>query len=488
MNDRLRNVYLALVAALVAVLGAVIYWQIWAAPDLAARQRNPRLVFHELAVERGRIVAADGTVLATNRAQRANGRTLWYRTYPSGNLASHLVGYSSVQASRAGLENSLNDYLTGATTDLRGGLDRLGGRLNGEHVKGNDVVLSLSAPAQRAALNGLRATGLRGAVIAIEPSTGRILVMASWPTFNPNRVDRDFARLGNAPGAPLFNRATQGRYPPGSALKVVTAATALESGRYTPESTFKGGSCIFVSEEPKVFRDLCNAGDETAPDNVSLADSLVYSYNTTFARLGLDLGQARLLDTLARFGIGTTTTFDFPRDEIADSGVFNRKGALVKPGKPIDVASAAIGQGGVLTTPLAMAMVAATVANGGRLVAPRAVDRVVAPDGHTLLEPGTTDLGEAISPSTAAALAQMMTSVVEEGTGQEAQIGGISVAGKTGTAQTGRENENVAWFIAFAPVESPTVAIAVVVEGTPGYGGTVAAPIARDVLTALGLG
>lgn len=483
MNVRIARMYRVLVAAFLALIGMLAYWQIIAAPSLASRKTNQRLVYRELSIERGRIVSADGVVLATNVARKQNGRTYYYRRYPQDSLAAHVVGYSSIQAARAGIEQSKNDYLTGATTDLAGSLDRIGERLRGERLRGNDIELSLSARAQRVALDALRATGQPGAVVALEPTTGRVLVMASWPTFNPNLADRGFAKLLRAKGQPLYNRATQGLYPPGSTFKVVTAASALEQGVFTPDSTFPGGTCVKVYD-----RDLCNASGEIAPDDNTLTDALVHSYNTTFARVGQELGQERLVETMRRLGIWTRIPFDYPTDQQSVSAIYRRPGRIASPQRPIDVARVAIGQGGLLVTPLEMAMITAAVGNGGRLIAPRLVDRVATPQGRTLVEGETRELGDAFAPDVATALRAMMTRVVDEGTGQAAQIGGLQVAGKTGTAQTGRGDLNDAWFIALAPVEAPGVAIAVVVEDTTQFGGQVAAPIARDVIQALGEG
>jgi penicillin-binding protein A len=485
MNERITRLYRALAIGFAALIAICTYWQVWAAPSLEARQDNPRLVYRELAVKRGRIISADGITLANSRSRQANGRTIYLRRYPRGGDAAAVVGYSSVQASRAGVERSRNDYLTGANTDLAGGVERLIDTVQGQTVEGNDVILSLDARAQRIALRALAATGRPGAVVALEPATGRVLVMASWPTFDPNLVDRDFAAVLEAPGAPLLNRATQGLYPPGSTFKIVTAAAALESGQFTPSSTFKGGRCI-ETDGP----DLCNASDEVAPDPNRLDDALVHSYNTTFAQIGEAVGQERLVEQMTAFGFFVATPIDYPREQMETSGIYRRAGRIADPSRPVDVSRVAIGQSGLLATPLQMAMISAAVGNDGVLMAPRLVDRIRSPSGRLVTAPPNEEIGRAVSPETARELAQMMRRVVDEGTGREAQIGGLDVAGKTGTAQTGRRDDqgrplSHAWFVAFAPTSDPRVAIAVVVEDTTGYGGTVAAPIAREVIEAL---
>jgi penicillin-binding protein A len=222
-----------------------------------------------------------------------------------------------------------------------------------------------------------------------------------------------------------------------------------------------------------------------APDPNPLDLALVHSYNTTFAQVGRGVGQRALERYMQMVGFWQAPPIDLPSDEVVPSGTYRRPGAIAPPSRPMDVARVAIGQANLLATPLQMAMVASAVADGGKLMRPHLVDRVRAPDGHTVTTVAPESLGMAMSPQTAATLADIMRRVVDEGTGQAAQIGDLPVAGKTGTAQTGRRNLNDAWFIAFAPVIQPRVALAVVVEDTTQYGGEVAAPIARKVLEAL---
>ncbi len=485
MNARISRLYRVLALGFVALILITTYWQVWAAPSLEARQDNPRLVYRELAIKRGRIISADGVTLATNTARRANGRTIYFRRYPRKGETAAIVGYSSVQASRAGVERARNDYLTGANTDLAGGVERLLDTVRGATVTGNDVILSLDAGAQRIAMRELRASGKRGAVVALEPATGRILVMASWPSYDPNLVDTDFQSVLDQPGAPLLNRATQGLYPPGSTFKIVTAAAALESGTFTPESTFKGGKCVKTAGPQ-----LCNASGEIAPDPNTLADALVHSYNTTFAQIGQQIGQDKLVAQMQAFGFYSPVPIDYPREQTAVSGIYRRPGQIAGPDRKVDVSRVAIGQAGLLATPLQMAMVTGAIANGGLLMEPRTVDKIRSPSGRVVATPGNAEIGRAVSAQTASTLSGIMQRVVDEGTGQAAQIGNLPVAGKTGTAQTGRKDSagrplSDAWFVAFAPVSSPKVAIAVVIEDSTGFGGTVAAPIARDILNEL---
>jgi penicillin-binding protein A len=483
MNRAIRRVYVVLASGLVLLLGFTAYWQLWAEPSLAARRDNAHQIVQQLSIKRGLILAADGTKLAVNHASTtADGRHVYERRYPTNKMFAHVVGYSSATDGRAGVEQSANDYLVGAHTDLGGALENQLHSLAGGEIQGDNVQISLIPAAQRKAMSDLAATGKAGAVVAIEPSTGRVLVSASWPSFNPNRAVR-----GSLPktGSALVNRATQGLYPPGSAIKPVIAALALESGRYTPESTFYDPG-YFVEYGKKIMND---EGERFG--RVTLTDALTHSINSVFAGLGSSLcgGRPRcptLTQALQRLGFYAVPPIDFPTDELAASGTV-RPGTrtLLSPNAPIDPARTAIGQANLVVTPLQMAMVAATIGNGGVVMQPTIVDSVRSPKGTLRFQRHSTVLDRAFSPQTAAEVTDMMTHVVDQGTGTAARIPGVSIAGKTGTAQTGRPGQLDAWFISFAPAVNPQVAVAVVVERTDQYGGQAAAPIARDVMQAV---
>jgi peptidoglycan glycosyltransferase len=319
-------------------------------------------------------------------------------------------------------------------------------------------------------------------VFALEPRTGRVLVSASWPSFDPNR-----AVAGKLPstGSALVNRATQGLYPPGSSIKPLIAALALESGRYTPESTFDYPG-YFVEYGRKIMND---SGERFGRQNLTFA--LTHSINSVFARLGHEHcgGRARcptLTRGFQRLGFYSIPPLDYPTDQLAASGtVRSGTSKLLSPDAPIDPARTAIGQANLVVTPMQMAMVAAAFGNGGVVMRPTLVDRVRAPGGDLRYERRSEPLGRAFSERTAASVTEMMKHVVDEGTGRSAQIPGVEIAGKTGTAQTGRPGELDAWFISLAPADNPQVAVAVVVERTSQYGGQAAAPIARDVMQAV---
>jgi peptidoglycan glycosyltransferase len=313
-------------------------------------------------------------------------------------------------------------------------------------------------------------------VVAIEPATGRVLVMASIPQFNPNDVLCCFADLRRAPGSPILNRATQSGYPPGSTFKVVTATAALDTGRFTPDSVVSGKSPKELGGVP-----LSNFGGESFGP-ITLTEALTNSVNTVWGEVGERVGKQTLYKYMQRYGFDQKPRIDLPASELRSSGVFSG-GKLLGPDDAVDIGRVAIGQERLQVTPLQMAMVAAAVANGGSLMRPRLGVKVRDPDGRTVDNFPPREESQVMKASTAAQLAGMMSRVVAEGTGTAAALQGIDVAGKTGTAEKGQANQ--AWFIGFAPVGAPRIAVAVTVEQTTGQGGTVAAPIAKQVMEAL---
>jgi peptidoglycan glycosyltransferase len=485
VNRQITRVAVAALVLLAALIVGTTYWQAWAASDLADRQDNAIQRVAQFTVKRGLIYAADGrTVLADNQRRRVGGQTLYFRRYPQRGLAAHIVGYSTQVRSRAGLERSENDFLTGANSNLTTVVDTTLDKLKGATVKGNHLVLTIRPGAQRIALNALG--GKCGAAVAIEPSTGRVLVAVSSPTYDPNLVETNFAAASRPKFGctPLVNRATAGLYIPGSAFKVLTSAAALDSGRYTLESTFNDpGYCIEYGKR------VSNFSDQSGPEvfgHVNFTQALEHSINAVFCEIGKNLGGRRILDYSKRFGFYSVPPLETPVNERAISGLYD-KGKLFFPQQDFDVdpGRLAFGQERMLVTPLQMAMVAGTIANGGEVMRPYVVERVVAPDGSIVTRTKPDALKRAVSAKTAGEVASMMEAVVRSGTGTAAQIPGISVAGKTGTAETGRNHVNTTWFIAFAPVENPRVAVAVVLENQSGTGGTTAAPIAKAIMEAL---
>jgi peptidoglycan glycosyltransferase len=473
------------------LIGATTYWQSWASADLTNRQDNQIAAVAQLSVDRGRIYAADGTLLAANTRSRKHGLTIFTRRYPQNDLASQVIGYATAGEGRTGIESSLNDYLTGANTNLSGTLSQELNRLGNETVKGNNVYLTLKPSAQRLALSLL--AGRCGAVVALNPQTGAVYAMASSPTYNQNLITakKGYAKILKIRGpcgdsSALVNNATAGLYPPGSTFKLVTASAALDSGAYTPNSTFydpgyctEYGQRVYNSSAPD------SPGGHEVFGNVNFGQALEHSINAVFCNIGQHIGAAKILEYAKRYGFYSLPAIDLPPSESQASGLYN-KGRLWFPKDPatqVDPGRLAFGQERMLVSPLQMALVAATIGNGGVEPRPYLVQRITAPDGSTVSTTAPQMLGRPIKPQTASELNQMMQLVVQGGTGTTAQIPGVQVAGKTGTAELGLGSVYDAWFVCFAPANNPQVAVAVVVEKQPnGFGGSVSAPIAKAML------
>ena len=471
MNARIRNLF-GLVTALFALLIAfTAYWSVFEADELEANRANKRPLLEEQQIRRGLILARDGTVLARSRAVGDSPR-FYERVYPAGALFGHPVGYSFVERGRVALEREYNDDLTGKTDEFESLLDEVRGR----EREGNDVFTTLDPAAQQAARDGL--AGRVGSVVAIEPQTGRVRAMVSIPSYDPNEIPNRFGDVRRAPGSPLLDRAVQSGYPPGSTFKAVTAAAALDSGEYNPNSVVDGKSPKRIGGVP-----LSNFGN-TDFGPITLTEALTNSVNTVWAEVGQKLGKGTMFEYMRHFGFDRRPLIDLPPDEIRASGVYARNGELLGPSDAIDIGRVAIGQERLQVTPIQMALVAAGIANGGSLMRPHLVEQVKDRDGRTVREVKPSEQSEVMKRSTAEQLAAMMSNVVEEGTGTAAALQGVNVAGKTGTAEVGT-TINQAWFIGFAPVGDPRVAVAVTVERTTGQGGTVAAPIAKSVMQSL---
>ena len=482
---RLTYVALILIGALVVM---TTYWQTWAAASLADRQDNAIKRVAEFAVDRGLIFAFEPRKrLARNVERGVGGKTLYFRRYPYGSLAAHVVGYSTVGRSRTGLERSLNDYLTASNANLATLVDKTIDELRGKTVRGNNVVTNLELGAQQVALDQLGTTC--GAVVALDPRTGKVLVMASSPGFDPNRVEADYQAISRitadcAVAAPLLNRASAGLFVPGSTFKVITVSAALESGKYGPEAPFVDpGYCT-------VYGKRVNNFDTTRPfGRIDLTNALANSVNSVFCKIGLKLGAKYILDISKRFGFYERPPLETPLDERLPSGLY-RNGQLYFPkiDSAVDAGRMAFGQERMLVTPLQMTMVAGAIGFGGKLMEPQVVDKIVGPGGKVIERERPHLIRRAVSQETADAVAAMMRLGVEPGTGTAAQIYGYSIGGKTGTGETGVPGSNTTWFIAFAGKDDespPELAIAVVLQNQSGTGGTTAAPIARAVMQAI---
>ncbi len=492
MNKQLRHVAVASLVLLAALIVSTTYWQTWAVGDLADRQDNAIQLVARLTVNRGRILGADGSVLATNRRHRKHGLTIFTRRYPRGDLAPQVIGYSTAAGTTTGLEQSLDDYLTGANTNLSNTLSQELNKLGGQTVRGNNVVLTLRPAVQALALQQLQ--GRCGAVVALDAKTGAVYAMASSPTYDPNLVERPggFTKITKIKGtcgdaSALVNNATAGLYPPGSTFKMLTAAAALDSGAYTPSSQFYDpGYCTEYGQH------VSNAGnpDQTGPEafgNVTLAQGFEHSINSVFCNVGMHIGGLEILKYAKRFGFYSLPPLETPPYERLPSGLY-KNGKLWYPRSEsqIDPGRLAFGQFNMLATPLQMAMVGQAIANHGEEAQPYLVDRVVAPDGSIVSRTTPHMLGRPIKAQTAAELNQMMQLVVQGGTAAGIFPSSLRVAGKTGTAELGLGTVYDAWFVCFAPANNPRFVVAVVVEKQPnGFGASISAPIAKVILEKL---
>ena len=469
MNTPILRLFAVFLVLFALLAGFTSWWSVVGAEDLRDNALNRRELLEEQRVRRGPITARDGTVIA--RSVPA-GEGTFARRYPLGSLFGHPVGYAfPTGLGRSGLEQSRNDELAGTEGDLDTLFEGFDSRGRGDGVR-----TTLDLGAQRVATEAL--AGRPGSVVAIEPATGKVRAMVSVPGFDPNAL-RGRSRLT---GVDLLNRATLGRYPPGSTFKVVTATAAIDSGDFTQGSVVDGSSPKLVSGAP-----LQNFGNQSYGP-IPLTTALTQSVNTVWAEVGTRLGGETMQEYMERFGFYERIPIDLPAGTIGRSGVY-KAGPRPVPmtSRRVDVGRVAIGQGDLLVSPLQMAMVAAAVANDGRLMQPTLTDRILDAGGGTADDVEPVEMAEVMSRETARQVGDMMADVVAEGTGTAAALEGASVAGKTGTAEKNVATRlNQPWFIGFAPRENPRIAIAATVEESiAGSGGTVAAPIARAVLEEL---
>jgi len=469
------------------------YLQYWEADDLTSLTKHPsnvRVADSEFAQPRGAILV-DGTPIA--RSKKANDRFKFLRVYPFGPEYAHIAGYFT-KGRIGGIEASQNDVLTGQAPGLF--VNRVVDLLGNESPQGGTVSLTLNGKAQKAAYEGLKALGqnVRGAVVAIEPATGRILAMVSSPTFNPNKLaTHDFVAgsdeyrslLGDTKFAPLNNRAIEERLPPGSTFKLVTAAAALSTGKYQPDTKVPGGAVLDLPQTTSTIRNE-NLGS-CGGAKITMQRALEVSCNVAFGSIGLDVGADALKAQAEKFGFNKKSYFTDLDDSLTSQATSVFPSDINKP----QTAQSAIGQYEVAATPLQMAMVAAGIANNGTVMKPYLVDEYSSSDLDVVkaIEPKVLTRS-AVSASVARKLTQMMVGVVDNGTGLNARIPGVEVAGKTGTAQSAESRDPYAWFTSFAPAQNATVAVAVLIQNAgiarnDISGGGLAAPIAKSIMEAV---
>ncbi len=489
MTRALRRTAVAMLLLFGALFLNLNYVQVVQSDDLSEDPRNSRTLLREYEVARGLMLAGDDeTVLA--ESEETDGQLRFQRNYPEGADYAHITGYVAVNYGLAELEQSFNDELAGRAQEAFG--RNVADILAGRERSGDDLALTIDPTVQRAALDAL--DGRPGAAVAIEPSTGAILALASTPTFDPNRLaDHDRAaaaevweELNDDPDNPLRNRAVREWWPPGSTFKLVTAAAGLEEG-ISPSDAYDDPAQLELPQTTATISNFgggpCLDGDEIAVD-----EAMVVSCNTTFAEMAMEVGDDAVREQAERFGFNAA-----PLEQLANPLASRFPEELNEP----QTAQTGIGEFDVRATPLQIAQVAAAIGNSGVLMEPRLVEAVRDERGETLAQhpaqpytPPGQDGSQAVSTQTASALRAMMVDAVDEGTGTNAAISGVDVAGKTGTAQS-REDGGAPtpWFAGFAPATNPEVAVAVVLEdgggaGAGATGGSVAAPVARTIMEA----
>jgi peptidoglycan glycosyltransferase len=475
VNAPLRRVAISVLVLFTLLIVNVNYIQVVRSEELRADSGNRRVIVEEYDRQRGSIVV-DGTEIALSVP--TDDDLTYLRQYPQGPLYAAVTGYYSFLSGASGIERAENEVLTG--DDARLFTRRLADIFTGRDPSGGDVVLTLDAGVQEAAMAGLE--GVTGGVVALDPSTGAVLGLASTPSFDPNLLSshdgdaiREYAeQLEAAERDPRLNRAISDNYPPGSVFKVIVSAAALSSGDYTPDTVIPAPDVLTL---PGTSTTLQNFGGSrcSGSGEQPLIDALTISCNTAFALLGIELGEDRIREMAEAFGMDGEQ-LEIPLTTAGSSvGDIESDAAL---------GQSSIGQRDVRMTPLQAAMVAAAVANDGTLMTPYLVDQLRAPDLTVIEQADPEEFSEPISPEVADQLTEMMVSVVDNGSGRAARISGIDVAGKTGTAQVAEDVPDHNWFIGFAPADDPQIAVAVFVANGGGTGGDVSAPIARQVMQA----
>lgn len=489
MNRPIRVLAVGCLVLFLALLGRATYLQYWEADSLntiSHHETNLRVINAQFSRQRGAIIV-DGKPIA--RSVKSSDKYKFQRTYRDGPEYAQLTGFFSRDWGLGGLESAQNSVLSGEDGSLF--LNRVVDLIDNRAQQGGSVVLTLNAAAQKAAYDGLR--GKIGAVVALQPSTGRILAMASSPTFDPNQLaTHQFDKVGpyktkllKEKPSPLDNSAIETVVPPGSTFKIVTTAAALSSGKYTPTSQVPGASSMKLPLSSSVLHN--ENGFACGPSTVTLTVALEKSCNVAFGTVGAKLGIKRLAEQASNFGFGQTYFNDLD-DPLTRQAVSRFPADADAP----QTILSAIGQGNVAASPLQMAMVGAGVANNGTVMRPYLVSEVDSPNLDVLSKTNDAPIDNqpAISPSVARQLTQMMVQVVDNGTGTTARIPGVSVAGKTGTAQSQASRPPYAWFVSFAPAQNAQVAVAVLIQDAGVArdqisGGGLAAPIAKAVMEAV---
>ena len=459
-NKKIVSVLVVMCGLFLCIFLYLTYFSLFKADEIKTSNYNRRLWEREESVVRGTIYDRRGVVLAESQVDEQGNQT---RVYPYGSLYTHIVGYNARSYGKTNLELTYNDYLlrTESIAEIiQYGID------GSEMRRGCNLVTTLDHELMEKAKEEMQ--GRSGAVVALDPRTGEVLCLFSNPSFDPNedKLVENWADLSANENSPFLPRATKGLYPPGSTFKIAVAAEAIESGM--KDFTVNDEGSIRIDG-----RDFSNSGRK-AYGSLDLISGFKHSSNVMFAQLGTELGAARLKNAAERFRITESIPFD-----IATSSL---KWSYDSSMSKTELASVGIGQGKLLTTPLNMALTAAAIANGGVMMKPYLVSSVISSNEVAVYQASPEALANVVPASTAAEIAEYMLACVESGTGSNARIRGIEVAGKTGTAQNEREGKDHAWFVGFAPKDDPRIAVAVIQEYSGASGGSACAPVAREIM------
>ncbi len=482
MNAEVRRVSVLVLAMFLALFVSASTIQVVQQDALQADGRNVRTLYASFSAERGPILAGD---LVIAQSLPSDDEYKYQRVYPHGELYAPVTGYFTLNGENTGLEGRLDDYLSGRANEQF--FDRVNAILTGQNPKGAAVQVTIDPAVQQAAWDALG--DLKGAVVAIEPGTGRVLAMVSKPSFDPNpltgHVQSEVLSVYEAlladPGEPLVNRTIAGDLnPPGSTFKLLVSVAALASGRYTAESELPNPPSYVL---PGTSTTITNSGGGSCGggETATIATALRLSCNIPFAILGAELGYEAIHDQALLFGFDDR---DLRVPLIVDPSVFPR------PESEAQLMLQSFGQGNVRATPLQIAMLSAAIANGGVLMQPTLVERITAPDLEVIEEFSPVAYERAMSPEVAATMTELMVAGVSGGVANGARIEGVEVAGKSGTAQNGRDDPYTLWYTGFAPADDPQVAVAVLLEdgagrGQSGSGNGIAGPIAKKVIEAV---
>lgn len=478
MNRELKRISVLVLLMFVTLFGSTSVIQVFAAQSLNADSRNSRTLYKSYDAQRGSILV-DGEPIAESKA--SDDVYKYQRVYTDGRLYAPVTGYFTLNQGSAGLEGALNDYLSGTADEQF--FDQIGSIVSGQDPKGASVETTIDPAVQKAAYDALG--DYNGAIVAIEPSTGKILALVSKQSYDPNDlavhesqsvIDKYKALLDNADD-PLVDRAIGGDlYFPGSTFKLVVASAALESGKYTIDSEFDNPTTLTLPDTSTTIGNS-EGGTCGGTEKASIKTAIRLSCNIPMAELGDAIGQDAIAAQAAKFGFGQSIKIPMASTPSTYPTGMDRAQTMLS----------SFGQYEDRVTPLQMALVSSAIANGGVEMQPTLVDQIIAPDLSVIQDFQPTQLSTPISAGTAQALTEAMQASVANGAATNATIDGVSVAGKTGTAQNGGDLPYTYWFTGFAPAENPQVAVAVVVEGKDQthFGNTTAAPMAKKVMEAV---